>query len=568
MLLGLVFLGLRGEASAGKTMNARSQHESSRRQSDGTGPAGPFLRVSLILCFACSCGCSTVLRLPEGTIGALPIADQIDAEVSISSVTVVPATRGMGTHNSEMYVRGGPRRGGPRTGDLWYATGWSTINLDSVAPDVVQALKDSKLFLRGISRANKAADLEMALTLRMGCETSAGKATFSLLAIIGTLDVYPFLGGPFPVPTPQTEIICELAPADRQGPAKTYRSRIELDGWAPIYTMHHKEKKLTASAFTSAVYDIIHQIAQDKNNVYQVAQNVRTRRLSQRPPTQVAVHTVPGIQAGAAAVAPPSSSVGPIKGRWAVVIGISKYRDAKVAPLPFAAADAKALHSWLISPTGGKYRKDRVKLLLDEKATAAALRDVFFDWLKQPIAEDMVTIFFAGHGSPESPDNLNNLYLLPHDVDYNKMGATAFPMWDIETALKRHIKARRVVIIADACHSAGVGQQFDIARRGNRGLRVVPVTKSLQTVGAGVCILSASDTAQLSQEGKQWGGGHGVFSHYLLEGLKGKADVNKDASVTIGELVPYISEGVRRATRSAQCPQVSGKYDPAMAIGK
>jgi uncharacterized caspase-like protein len=86
--------------------------------------------------------------------------------------------------------------------------------------------------------------------------------------------------------------------------------------------------------------------------------------------------------------------------------------------------------------------------------------------------------------------------------------------------------------------------------------------------GSGVCIISASDDKQLSQEGKQWGGGHGVFTYFLLKGLKGEADYNKRGKVTLGELIPYLSENVRRATNSSQSPTVSGKFDPALTIGR
>ena len=81
-------------------------------------------------------------------------------------------------------------------------------------------------------------------------------------------------------------------------------------------------------------------------------------------------------------------------------------------------------------------------------------------------------------------------------------------------------------------------------------------------------MISASDDKQFSQESKNWGGGHGVFTYFLFEGLKGNADYNKDAHVTLGELIPYLSEQVRRATRNAQSPAVAGKFDPALSIGR
>ena len=58
-----------------------------------------------------------------------------------------------------------------------------------------------------------------------------------------------------------------------------------------------------------------------------------------------------------------------------------------------------------------------------------------------------------------------------------------------------------------------------------------------------------------------------TVTHFLLQGLKGSADYNGDNSVTLGELIPYLSEHVRRETRNAQSPTVSGRFDPALSIG-
>ncbi len=257
--------------------------------------------------------------------------------------------------------------------------------------------------------------------------------------------------------------------------------------------------------------------------------------------------------------------------RWAVIIGISNYQDTQIPSLRYATSDAKAFYNWAISPDGGKYAPSQVKLLLDENATGANIKKALFEWLRGALIEDMVTIYFAGHGSPESPDSQNNLFLLPYDTQYSSIATTGFPMWDIETALKRFIKAKKVVVIADACHSGGVGLSFDIARRLNRGIKINPISSGIQNlsqVGDGVCVISASSDNQFSQESKKWGGGHGVFTYFLLKGLKGDADYNKDNSVSLGELTSYLSEKVRRETKNAQSPTVAGRYDPALTIGK
>jgi len=257
--------------------------------------------------------------------------------------------------------------------------------------------------------------------------------------------------------------------------------------------------------------------------------------------------------------------------RWAAIIGISHYMDSRIPSLHYADADAVSFYEWVVSPSGGRIPPSHVKLLINEDATVTDIKDALYNWLSQPLQEDVIIIYFAGHGSPQSPENPENLFLLPYDTDYQNIATTAFPMWDIETALHRFIKARRVIVIADACHSGGVGERFDIARRAERGLEVNPISSALQNlsiVGEGICVISASDDKQFSQEGQQWGGGHGVFTFFLLKALNGEADYSRDGRVTLGELIPYLSEKVRRATTSAQCPTVAGKFDPALTIGK
>jgi hypothetical protein len=266
------------------------------------------------------------------------------------------------------------------------------------------------------------------------------------------------------------------------------------------------------------------------------------------------------------------SSTTPIQGvNWAVVIGVSNYEDTRIAPLRYASRDSLTFYEWLVSPTGGKYAPQNVKLLINQDASFNGIRNALFVWLKQALKEDTVIIYFAGHGSPESPDSPNNLFLLPYNAHYDNIATTGFPMWDIETALKRFIKARKIVVIADACHAGGIGQSFDMARRADRAVKVNRISEGLQhltKVGDGVCVISASDSEQFSQEGQQWGGGHGVFTYFLLKGLKGSADYNKDNNISLGELIPYLSEQVRRETKSAQSPTVSGKFDPALTIGR
>lgn len=269
-----------------------------------------------------------------------------------------------------------------------------------------------------------------------------------------------------------------------------------------------------------------------------------------------------------AEIVPPAKAGGVT---WALVVGVSEYRDSRVPSLRYAGRDARAFHDWLIAPDGGRLAPARVRLLVDKDATAEELRNALFEWLKQPLAEDQVIVYFAGHGTPESADAAENLFLLPYDADYSRLAATAFPMWDVETALKRYIRSQRVIVMIDACHAAGVGEGFEIARRAGRGMSVNAIAdgcERLATSTQRVCMMCASASGQFSQEDQRWDGGHGVFTYELLRGLRGEADFAHDGTVNLGELTQFVSQEVRRETHNSQTPIVSGRYDPAWPIGR
>jgi uncharacterized caspase-like protein len=70
----------------------------------------------------------------------------------------------------------------------------------------------------------------------------------------------------------------------------------------------------------------------------------------------------------------------------------------------------------------------------------------------------------------------------------------------------------------------------------------------------GRAILTSSGINEVSQEGPDWGGGHGVFTLALLDGLRGEADSNGDHFVTAGELFAYVRDRVRTETGFHQNP--------------
>ncbi len=261
--------------------------------------------------------------------------------------------------------------------------------------------------------------------------------------------------------------------------------------------------------------------------------------------------------------------------RFAVVIGVSRYiyNDAGLGNLEYADDDAEAMNEWLKGKGG--FTPDNILFMTNEKATLNSVRDSLGRFLTKATENDLVLFFLAGHGTPD-PFNPNELYYLVADSKVTDLKNTGLPMTELKRIIDRDLKSKRVVFLLDTCHSAGLNGR-EGARSGNsvggsrsiatgnydeRQLTQVEVKNDVsqragQLFGSpGRAVITSSGAGETSREASKWGGGHGVFTWALLEGLNGKADKNGDMRVTAAELYDYISDRVRLETNFKQNPQL------------
>jgi hypothetical protein len=249
---------------------------------------------------------------------------------------------------------------------------------------------------------------------------------------------------------------------------------------------------------------------------------------------------------------------------WAVVVGIDSYPN--IRPLKYAVADARAFYDLLVM--GNQVPAENVFLLLNEQATLPALRSTLGTKVKNKAgADDMVIIYFAGHGATErdmmSPDGDGlEKYLLPYEANPNDLYASALPMREVAHIFHR-IRSERLVFVADACYSGASG---------GRTVSVTEVRANLSdrflerlAGGKGKVIITASSANEVSVEKDELG--HGVFTYYLIQGLRGPADTDADGLVTIDEVYRYVSEKVPAATGQEQHPVKKGSVEGQLVMG-
>ena len=249
---------------------------------------------------------------------------------------------------------------------------------------------------------------------------------------------------------------------------------------------------------------------------------------------------------------------------WAVVIGVDTY--PKIRQLKYAVNDAKAFYRHLVKFT--RIPPENILLLLNEEAGLIRLRSTLGTYLKNKAGKnDMVIIYFAGHGAAEkdvtSPDGDGlEKYLLPFDVNPRDLYATALPMGEISRVFTR-IQSERLIFIADACYSGASGGRTVSFT----GIRASISEGFLDRIasGKGKIILTASGANEVSEENETLG--HGVFTFYLLEGLRGNADTDKDGLITVDEIYRYVSFRVPEATNNEQHPVKKGSVEGQLVLG-
>ena len=249
----------------------------------------------------------------------------------------------------------------------------------------------------------------------------------------------------------------------------------------------------------------------------------------------------------------------PTPQRFAVVIGVSEYADPLVPDLNYADDDARGFAEFLRSERAGLggVPEENVLLLVNENASYRSMRSALFSFLRRATENDIVYVYIAAHGVPD-PNRPSELYLLPADADASDLAGTALPLADVNAAIAQ-LTTRHTVVFTDACHSGGLGTVGYTARSGLEPNNVNEVfLRGLRESAGGLAIFAAAEARQISREGRQWGGGHGAFTHYLLEGLNGAADADADSIVRLGEVMEFVRERVRRDTENAQIPAIGG----------
>ncbi len=236
--------------------------------------------------------------------------------------------------------------------------------------------------------------------------------------------------------------------------------------------------------------------------------------------------------------------------RWALLVGVDDYAEAQ--KLHFCGADMLALRDHLIS---AGFPEQQV-VVLHDKAQQTKYRPTKHNVQRQlelmlglVAKDDLLVVGFSGHGIQIRGKS----YLCPADTELN-VPDSMVPLDRVYDQLD-HCAAALKLVLVDACRN-------DPRQAGQKGVLpsegVKQFAASLERPPKGILMLTSCAPGQISMEDQDFG--HGVFMHFLLEGLEGKADAEGKGRVSLVDLYGYAN----RETKAYVMRKFNGTQTPAL----
>ncbi len=226
-----------------------------------------------------------------------------------------------------------------------------------------------------------------------------------------------------------------------------------------------------------------------------------------------------------------------IQGNWAVVVGVNRFKDAGVAPLSFAVADARAFHAEITKP-GGLVPSTQAYLYVTDGEHSPTrleiLKSISFIAENAP-ADGLVMVYLSSHGFIDKSDRS---YVMPEDGDLAILKDSAVSVADIEEYLNPpYCKADKRLLVVDACRNNPT--------RGTKGIMGPDASTRFaeelkQARGLATMVSCGPDEFSYEDDSV----GHGIYTHFLLQGLHGAAMRDQHGFVTVTTLAPYVTEQV------------------------
>jgi len=247
------------------------------------------------------------------------------------------------------------------------------------------------------------------------------------------------------------------------------------------------------------------------------------------------IHDVPSLSVDVELNIPEAKQKNP--NAVAIIFGVEQYRN--IANATYAKRDAQFFKEYAIKVLGVTDDNNHIYFRTDDEVTRNEFEKLFTEngWLSKRIKPSSdIYIYYSGHGAPDVKEKTP--FLLPSDGDVNYPQQTGYSLHKLYEFLS-NCNVQSITVFIDACFSGGARENKMLLA----DARPIGVSVEIPSIHSEKLVVFAAST------GEQFSSGypakkHGLFSYYLLKGLRGEADADKDKKLTVEEMQSYLVENV------------------------
>ncbi len=250
----------------------------------------------------------------------------------------------------------------------------------------------------------------------------------------------------------------------------------------------------------------------------------------------------------------PDLSQTPDSELWGLIIGIENY--SKLPAVDFAEKDARLVREYFIKILG--VPEKNIITLIDSEATKGQLEGILRSYLPLNLDKNSTLfVYFAGHGAPSLKDG--DAFIVTYDGEPRFIEYTGYKLQTLYADIG-NLPAKRSIVFIDGCFSGASARSGKMLIAGARPALLK--VKNLTLPSDKIISMTAAQGDQLSNAFQEKE--HGLFTYYLLSGLRGAADADGDGTVTLNELYTYIHVNVVKVSRRdglEQTPEILPNVD-------
>src|SRR4051812_3741801 len=183
--------------------------------------------------------------------------------------------------------------------------------------------------------------------------------------------------------------------------------------------------------------------------------------------------------------------------------------------------------------------ESQIVYLKDKQATQARIDAAFVEQLNKLRPDDLLIVYYAGHGSKS--DDGKDVFLASYDAGDDEVEG-----WSVNSIPGKinGSKCSRVLWLIDCCYS------------GQAGLAI-----TRQSKGPPYAAVTSSAASESSTE-------HWTFTEALLDALRGVSyvDLNHDGTVTLTEFATHVAADMNAAEEQRSTFEHTKGFDPEMAL--